>query len=166
MATVAVSCKASSKPSPGARRFTASTSGIECSAVLRWNKRASWLGSPPPSRAISGRGSTGNSRVFAQADEWASPGGCQRTCSSQGGAHMLRALVPRLALGLSLLLAPALAAQLPDPEPGEDKPTPWTDDDAGTTTDPSLPFEQWTLGDDLLPYDGDPLSLDSEDLYA
>ncbi len=63
-------------------------------------------------------------------------------------------------------LASLLTAQPPPPVPGdEDPPLSSVFGDGGSTTDPSLPPELWTLGDDLLPYDGDPLSLDSEDLY-
>ncbi len=72
----------------------------------------------------------------------------------------------RLALTAVLLfvaLRLPIRAQPPEPITYEDPPEIGTD--PGTTTDPSLPPEEWTLGDPLLPYDGDPLSLDAAKLY-
>ncbi len=67
---------------------------------------------------------------------------------------------------LFLLAILCLPAQAQPPEPVTYEDPPEIGSDPGTTTDPSLPPEEWTLGDPLLPYDGDPLSLDSADLYA
>ncbi len=68
-----------------------------------------------------------------------------------------------LAAFLFLMLAAPLAAQ-PPPGPDEEDPAAYGDD-PGTGTDPAVPPEKWTLGDEMLPFDGDPLSLDSADLY-
>jgi len=69
-----------------------------------------------------------------------------------------------LLASLTLLLPPSLAAQPPEIGTGEEPPEIGTD--PGTSTDPSLPPDEWTLGDDFLPYDGDPLALDSPGFYA
>ncbi len=75
-----------------------------------------------------------------------------------------RRLVAGFAAGvLFLALAAPLAAQ-PPPGPEEEDPAAYGDD-PGTGTDPAVPSEKWTLGDEMLPFDGDPLSLDSTDLY-
>ncbi|MEP7011563.1 MAG: hypothetical protein ABJC13_14670 [Acidobacteriota bacterium] len=66
---------------------------------------------------------------------------------------------------LSFLSVGAPLPAQPPPGPEEEPPLSSVFGDGGSTTDPSLPAELWTLGDDLLPYDGDPNSLDSEDLY-
>jgi hypothetical protein len=84
---------------------------------------------------------------------------------TRSAPNFLRVLV--FGLAALLLLAPAarLAAQPPPGPEEEEPPLSSVFGDGGSTTDPSLPPELWTLGDDLLPFDGDPLSLDSEDLY-
>ncbi|HXU44147.1 MAG TPA: hypothetical protein VN783_01370, partial [Thermoanaerobaculia bacterium] len=74
------------------------------------------------------------------------------------------ALAPVALLAFLLLVPPPLAAQPPEVGTGEEPPEIGTD--PGTSIDPSLPSEEWTLGDDFLPYDGDPLALDAPELYA
>ncbi len=68
-----------------------------------------------------------------------------------------------LAILLAVLGSP-LAAEAPDPFVDEEPPEIGTD--PGTVGDPSPEAKDWTLGDDLLPYDGDPLALDVAELYT
>jgi hypothetical protein len=63
------------------------------------------------------------------------------------------------------ILAPGLLAAQPPPGPEEEEP-PDLSEDPGGSVDPAVPEEEVTLGQDLLPYEGDPLALDSPDDYT